>query len=277
MTFPDQYVTIGDVKTRFWRVGQGGVPLVLLHGLGGTVEDWVGTIMPLARDREVIAFDLLGCGKTDKPADCTYGPDDMLAHAQGMVEALDLPLFDLDGWSLGGRIALQIAYARPEQVRRLVLTAPAGIGVDTIVTLNAPLPRLLNQIVTRPTASGLRVLRNATQSDNAWRLLKFAARRVSLITDGPSRHAFLRQLRGLVGTQGYLEGPRQALHAQLPQITTPSLAIWGEEDNFAPFAHAAQLTELMPDCRVHSLPDCGHAPHIEFPELYAQAMRGFLN
>ncbi len=277
MTFTDEYADVDGVQTRYWRVGRGGVPLVLLHGLGGTIEDWVGTITPLALDREVIAFDLVGCGKTDKPSDCAYTPADMLAHAQGTIEALGLATFDIGGWSLGGRIALQIAYAAPEQVRRLVLTAPAGIGADTIVKLDAPLPELLSQIVTRPTASGLRVLRNATQSDNAWRLLKFAARRVSLVTDSPSRTAFTRQLRGLVGPRGYLKGPRSILRHQMPSIETPTLAIWGEEDIFAPYEHSAQLLELMPHCKLYSIPDCGHAPHVEFPDIYAKAVREFLD
>ncbi len=60
--FEDKYVTTGTVRTRYWSMGHGGVPLVLLHGLGGTVADWGETIEALAQRRRVVAVDLLGFG-----------------------------------------------------------------------------------------------------------------------------------------------------------------------------------------------------------------------
>ena len=277
MRVQDQFIDVHGTRTRYWQVGEGGVPLVLLHGLGGSIEDWAETIEPLARDRRVVAIDLIGCGKSDKPTDASYSLKAMGDHVVATLDALDLHSVVLNGWSLGGRIALDIAHATPERVDRLILTAPAGIGPDTILNLNAPFPDLMGQVATKPGASGLRIMRNAVRSGGSLRLMKFTARRFSLLTDGPRRAAFMKQLRTIVGPSGYLKAPRDALMDKLPQITTPTLAIWGRQDAFAPFAHSSILTARMPHCSVHAVDDCGHTPHIEWPELYIAAVDRFLS
>jgi len=200
--FKDRYVTANGVRTRYWSAGKGDVPLVLLHGLSGSIEDWAGTLTPLAQSRRVIAIDLLGSGGTDKPKHCSYAPDVMCDHVLSTLDALALDTFDLNGWSLGGRIALDLAYAAPLRLRRLVLTAPAGIGSDTIIDLSAPLHVLLRQAATRPGETGLRIIGNALRSGGGGLLLQFTARRLSLVADAPSRAAFLGQLRGVARQSG---------------------------------------------------------------------------
>jgi len=272
----DSFVTNNDIRTRYWSVGRGGVPLVLLHGLGGTVEDWAGTMGPLAQYRRVIAIDLLGCGRTDKPENCIYSLEAMRDHVLKVLDALELDVVDLNGWSLGGRIALDIAHLTPDRVRCLVLTAPAGIGADTLLDLTAPWNVLLRQGISRPANSANRIVRNALRSGGAKRLARFSARRVMLVTDRAARNVFLRQLRSIIGPSGYLAKPRDELLCKLPEIRTPTFAIWGTEDYFAPFSHAAMLRTKMPNCTIHPIQRCGHTPHIEWPDIYVSAVNSFL-
>ena len=84
-------------------------------------------------------------------------------------------------------------------------------------------------------------------------------------------------MQSIVGPAGYLVGPRNELLSQLPEITTPTLAIWGREDHFVPFPHAAILGRLMPDCTVRAIDDCGHTPHIERPEVYNRILADFVD
>ena len=275
--FEDEYVTVGTVRTRYWSMGHGGVPLVLLHGLGGTVADWGETIEALAKRRRVVAVDLLGNGGTDKPADCLYTPIEMRDHVNATLDALNLTQFDLNGWSLGGRVAISVAHATPDRVRRLILTAPAGIGPDTIVDFDAPYLDILRQLVTNPSESGWRILRNAIQSGSGGRLAKFAARRFTLASDAASRDAFLLQLRSFVGPSGYLEGPRLSVLNELVEISLPTLAIWGRQDHFAPFSHFDLLKEAMPEVELFVIEKCGHTPHIEWPDEYETAVDAFLD
>ena len=277
LKFEDRFVISNGIRTRYWETGEGGPPLVLLHGLGGTIEDWAGTLRPLAQKRRVIAIDLLGCGQTDKPLNSSYSLQLMRAHVLATLDALDVGSFTLNGWSLGGRIALDLAHAEPDRVLRLILTAPAGVGRETILDLKAPILDILAQIAVRPGASGFRIMRNAVQNGNAVRLLRFAARRTRLVTDKPTRNAFQRQLRSILGPSGYLSKPRADLMSKLPQIKSPTLAVWGRQDAFAPFAHSKILLKEMPDCRLEAIERCGHTPHIEWPDIYANAVNTFLD
>ncbi len=272
----DSHVTAAGLRTRYRVVGRGGVPLVLLHGLAGTLDDWHGTQAALARHRAVIAVDLLGCGGTARPVDGGYGPEAMRAHVAATLEALSLGPVDLGGWSLGGRIALDLAHAAPDRVRRLVLTAPAGLGEGMALRLDAPLPCVVWNATTLGGGAGLRVLRNALRNGTGRRLARFAARRASLATDAGARAAARHQLRALFDRSGYLPGPRGDLLAKLPSIAAPALAIWGRQDRFAPFADAALLTGGMPRCTLHPLEDCGHMPHLEWPDRYVAAVEDFL-
>jgi len=275
--FKDEYVIAGSHRTRYWSMGHGGVPLVLLHGLGGTVADWGDTIMALANGRRVVAIDLLGNGQTDKPADCFYTPDQMRDHVIATLDALELGKVDLNGWSLGGRIAINVAHAVPDRVRRLVLTAPAGIGPDTILNFDASYPDILKQLITHPSQSGWRIFRNALLNGGAGRLAAFSARRLVLASSRSSRIAFLRQLRSFVGPSGYLEEPRAEVLAELALIRLPTLAIWGRQDHFAPFSHFAALKEAMPEVGLCVIEQCGHTPHIEKPDIYEKAVNAFLD
>lgn len=274
--FKDQYVLANGLRTRYWSVGQGGTPLVFLHGLGGTIEDWAGSLMPFAAQRRVIAIDLLGNGRTEFAPDGDYSLERMRDHALAALDALSLDAFDLLGWSLGGRIALDIAHIVPQRIRRLVLVGPAGVGVDTIVDFTAPLHISLGQAVTGTSSSGWRLFCNALRHGGASRLLRFARRRMTFIATSQARNAFLAQLQSFVGKSGYLEGPRQELLAKLPQIDTPTLAIWGRQDNFAPFEHSDALVRLMPNCALEAVEGCGHTVHIERPEIFVRAVDQFL-
>lgn len=275
-TFKDQFVSAAGVRTRYWSAGHGETPLVFLHGLGGSIEDWAGTLIPLSQNRRVVAIDLLGCGKTEYSAFGHYGPDRMRDHVLATLDALSLDTVDLAGWSLGGRIALDVAHHAPLRVRCLILAGPAGIGPDTIINLDAPLHVSLQQAVTGTTASGWRLLRNAMRNGGFRRAARFAARRVTFVGDGQARAAFLAQLRSFVGSSGYLEGPRQDLLAKLPDIHTPTLAIWGRQDNFAPFPHAQTLVELLPNCTLRAIEECGHTVHIEKPDIFIASVDAFL-
>ena len=63
----DQYIEVGDIRTRYWVLGNGQPPVILLHGLGGYKENWDLNITALAQARQVYALDLPGFGLSDKP------------------------------------------------------------------------------------------------------------------------------------------------------------------------------------------------------------------
>jgi pimeloyl-ACP methyl ester carboxylesterase len=99
-------------------------PLVLLHGGGDTIQTSFGSLLPaLARERQVIAFEQQGYGRTadidDRPFSFEQSADDTAA----LLKYLDIDQADLFGFSNGGTIALQVAIRHPQVVRKLVLAS----------------------------------------------------------------------------------------------------------------------------------------------------------
>jgi pimeloyl-ACP methyl ester carboxylesterase len=102
-----------------------GQPLALIEGLGTDLSEWSTIIEPLAQSHQVIAFDNRGAGRTDKP-DEPYTIEQMAEDTNGLLDALGIARADILGISLGGRIALGLALAHPERVRRLVLVSTSA-------------------------------------------------------------------------------------------------------------------------------------------------------
>ena len=104
-----------------------GPPLVLLHGVGASRAVWRLVTPALAEDRHVIAPDLPGFGESAPAANGFDLDTAAAALADPLAERAGGP-FDLLGNSLGGAVAFRLAIARPDLVRRLVLSAPAGFA-----------------------------------------------------------------------------------------------------------------------------------------------------
>src|SRR5580704_17770690 len=121
-----QYVTIHGYRRAYVRLGRGPV-LLLIHGIGDSSDTWRPVIEELAQDHTVIAPDLLGHGRSEKPrADYSVA-----AYANGMrdlLSVLDVDQATVVGHSLGGGVAAQFAYQFPERCERLVLVGSGGVG-----------------------------------------------------------------------------------------------------------------------------------------------------
>ncbi len=117
------YAPVNGLQMYYEIRGPTGVsPLVLLHGGGDTIETSFGQLLPaLARDRQVIAFEQQGCGRTadipDRPFSFEQSADDMAA----LLKHLNIERADLLGFSNGGTIALQAVMRYPQLVRRLIV------------------------------------------------------------------------------------------------------------------------------------------------------------
>ena len=119
-------------KRAFLRAGSGPA-LLVLHGIGNNCQTWSGVIDRLAETHTVIAPDLLGHGASDKPR----GDYSISAYANGMrdlLTVLDIERATVVGHSLGGGIALQLAYQFPERCERLALVGSGGLGPETRVS-----------------------------------------------------------------------------------------------------------------------------------------------
>src|SRR5918992_2390012 len=121
-------VTIHGHEVAYRSAGEGPV-VVLIHGIAGSTRTWSRVMPALAERYTVVAPDLLGHGQSAKPR----GDYSLGAYASGirdLLVALDVDRATFVGHSLGGGVAMQLAYQFPERCERLALVASGGFGQE---------------------------------------------------------------------------------------------------------------------------------------------------
>ena len=247
-------------------------PLVIIGGMTQTLSSWGGQLRAFAADRDVLVYEARGQGLTELSLDDVSPP----AHVRDFVNLLDSlgiegPV-DLCGFSFGGRLALAIAAAHPERIRRLVITGvSAGRGV-------------VGRLIIR---SWREALRTGDLEALAW---------VSL-TDilGPtylerSRALIEPMIKATVKRNSYggiralfdaaVDDGEDSPYAPLtlaPQIQAPTLLIAGELDRVAPAADLGELAAAISGgAEVAVIPGVGHTVAIEAPEPWRGHVLDFL-
>ncbi len=207
-------------------------PLVCVHGLAGSSRWW----QPVAGDLEATGPVVL----LDLPR--ALSPDDLTGWVAREIEELAGPV-DLVGHSLGALVALRVAAARPDLVRKLILIAPPGIqsrrsaiayGPPVVATMLRAGPRFLVRAATDAARAGPRnVLRGGSH---------VAA------TDARSEAA---------------------------RVHTPTLLVWGMHDRLTPSTIGREWLQALPDARLHVIEDAGHVPMVDSPSELVAAISAF--
>ncbi|MPY66564.1 alpha/beta fold hydrolase [Deinococcus sp. SDU3-2] len=259
---PPAFLDVSGVRTRHVQAGS-GPPVVLLHGIGRSLEDWSETVGPLAARHAVYAPDLIGFGLTDKP-DVPYTLAGLARFVRHYLDAVgETRPVTLVGNSLGGAVAAQFALLFPERTRALVLVNSAGFGQSVTLALRlATVPRL-GEVLLRPSPRSARRTvaslfhdpRHVTPERVRW--AEHLGRQ-----PGAAR-AFLRVARHLGTWRGIHPQWRRTLAGDLAGRKLPTLIVWGERDLILPAAHLEEARRLYPHARTHLFPETGHVPQIE--------------
>lgn len=223
-----------------------GHPLLLINGLGANVEMWGPCEERLAAASRTIVFDAPGTGRSTTPA----WPLSISAVARTVLDALDelgYERVDVLGFSLGGLVAQELAHRAPDRVRRLALCSTACGWGSMPGTLDAlALMALPQRYYSRSFSEQTNWL--LSPADDA------LLRRLTALTDARLRHP-----PSLYGYMSQLwAGSLWSSLAWLSSLRMPTLLIHGAEDRLVPAANGVQLARLLPDSRLHLLPDEGH-------------------
>jgi pimeloyl-ACP methyl ester carboxylesterase len=272
-----QHVTIHGYRRAFVKLGSGPAVL-LLHGLGCDHRTWLPVIDALSRHYTVIAPDLLGHGLSDKPrGDYSVG-----GFANGMRDLLTVLGIDratVVGHSFGGGVAMQFAYQFPDRTERLVLVGSGGLGPEVSAAIRAITTTGFYQVmgllalpgVRHVGCAGLRALSRTRVK--GFRDFDEVAAVYESFRDPAARTAIRHVVRSVVDWQGQIV--TMADRAYLTEAL-PMCVIWGAEDRVIPTSHADRAAELSPAARIEILPDSGHFPHKDHPDLFAQVLHDFV-
>jgi pimeloyl-ACP methyl ester carboxylesterase len=270
-------ITLHGHRVTYRQAGWGPV-IVLIHGITGSSLTWEHVIEPLAERYTVVAPDLLGHGASAKPR----GDYSLGAYASGirdLVAALGHDRATVVGHSLGGGVAMQMAYQFPERCERLVLVSSGGLGRDVHLLLRAatlpgseivlPLlayPGLISRLDAMGGFLGRIGLRAGADLEEMWRGF-------SSLADPGARAAFIHTLRSIVDAGGQRVSAIDRLYLAAEM---PSLILWGDRDPIIPSTHGAVASENMPGSRLVTFPNAGHFPHRDDPKRFVRELTEFM-
>ena len=177
---------------------------------------------------------------------------------------------------MGGRIAMECAAMHPERVNAIALSAPAGVGVDTLFNFRLASIPVLGELLTKPSMFGLGMIWKLAFHDKSFVTRDLVAEKVGLAQQPNAQAVFLTTLRSLLGFAGFHAAPRQAFHARIAKIRCPSLVIWGQQDQFLPVSHVKVLQALLPHARYELVDQCGHVPMTEITDRFNRMVLSFL-
>ncbi|MGW1767226.1 alpha/beta fold hydrolase [Streptomyces sp. NPDC002073] len=252
---------VGGVEVAYARVGH-GPPLVLVHGAGVDGRMWQPQLAGLEDEFTVVAWDEPGAGRSsDLPAG--FGLADFAHCLAAVIEALRLGPAHVAGLSWGGTVALELYRHRPELVRTLILA-------DTYAGWKGSLPPA--EVAAR--VEGVKQMLAVPRE-------RFDPTLPGLFAGDPPA-AFVPLLDAMdddvrpetLGAELFImaEADQRDL---LPEITVPTLLLWGELDVRSPMTVAHAFEDAIPDTELVVLPGVGHVSNLETPERFNRAIREF--
>jgi pimeloyl-ACP methyl ester carboxylesterase len=266
-------IEVLDTPVNYCEMGEGGPPIVFVHGLAGCWQNWLENIPHFARNHRVIALDLPGFGASPMP------PWEISISNYGRIvdefcSRLNIHSCALVGNSMGGFISTEVAIAQPEWVEKLVLLSAAGISsvhvrrrpaeaLGRLLAAASPLTMELRERGMRRWRLRYALFRNVFHYPHRLRpelLWEFG----NGADDAPG---FLTALGALLGYD-FLD--------RLDRVQIPTLIVWGRDDRVIPSGDALEFERHLSDSRLVVFDRCGHVPMAERPVRFNRLLERFL-
>jgi pimeloyl-ACP methyl ester carboxylesterase len=239
-----------------------GAPVLLVHGLGSSTRDWEYQIPELAAHYRVIALDIRGHGRSDKPRE-RYSIAAFAEDVRALIEQLGLDRVHLVGISMGGMIGFQLGVDHPELLKSLCivnsgpevkaknpfeyLEIAKRWGLSRLFSLETIAKALGNLLFPKPEQAELR-------------------RKIEERWPQNDKRAYLASLDAIIGW-----GVRE----RLARITCPTLVITADHD-YTPIAQKEAYVKEMPDARLLVIEDSRHATPLDQPQRFNSSLLAFL-
>lgn len=248
-------VTLQGIELQVIRRGS-GPPLLLLHG-GGGPQHHLPFFQKLTEHFDVIAPIHPGFAGSAIPEHFD-GMEDLVYLHLDLMDALDLHDVMLVGMSMGGWAAAEIAVRNTSRMAKLILVDAVGVKTggrdsrDIADVFGLPQDDVMRLLFHNPgNAPDPTTLTDA-------QLTEMAANRIAL---------------AMYTWEPYMHNPK--LRYRLHRIQVPTLLIWGESDGVVPISYAEAYRALIPGAQLVVIPEAGHAPQVEQPDLFCDHVYAF--
>ena len=243
--------------------GEGGIPLLIAHGLFGSGRNW-GVIAKRLSDRgRVVAVDMRNHGASGR-AD-SHGYEDLAADLAETIEAEIGGAWDVMGHSMGGKAAMMLAVSRPELLRRLVVAdiAPMAYGHTQRHLIDAMRSVNLDAVSSRAEADAALAHEIETAEVRAFLLQSCDPRAGTWQLNLDALDREMDRITGWADPPGRFEGP--------------ALFLAGAESDYVPDGMEGAIRKQFPASRIERVPGAGHWLHAERPREVEAAVRAFLD
>lgn len=255
-----QFADLPAGRIRYAERPGEGVPLVLVHGFGGDLDNWLFNIDALAEGGPVYALDLPGHGQSVKSAR-PAGLDLMVDTVAAFLDHIGAGKAHLAGHSMGGLVAGALAVKHPERVASVTLICPAGLGGEINAAYIDGFVKATGRKDLKPVLVHLFKDQSLVSRAMVEDLLKY--KRLDGVQD------FLAELAGTLFAEGR---QAQQVAEALAAGGVPAQVIWGEADAIIPAAHAGNLKGAT----THLIADAGHMVQMEKSAEVNRLIRDFI-
>ncbi|MEM0135265.1 MAG: alpha/beta hydrolase [Thermoplasmatales archaeon] len=215
---------------------EGPIPVIFLHGLGGTGNSWMKLTQYMDESFGLYFIDLLGHGKSEKPAIEYTIPvqEDVIDE---FVSYKDLKNFSLVGNSYGGWVSMRYSIDR-KRPSHMILEDSAGVNKTVGEMAEERKKSFVEMVVKGNSLNSKEVIESIVRNnaDPIWKIKE----------------------------------------SELKELGGKTLIIWGREDTIIPIENGRRLKELIPGSMLEEVPNAGHVPHVQFPGLVGNLLNTFL-
>jgi pimeloyl-ACP methyl ester carboxylesterase len=261
-----------NVQIHYEVHGQGSPAIVFLHGFGASRESWRDILPYLRNSGTIYIVDLKGHGLSSKPNDSRYSLKDQADIISAFLMREHIEPAVLVGHSYGGAVALMTYFHSRANVQALVLIDSAAYPQSFPFFVSVLQKPILNHVILSviPAATRARYTLERLFYDRS-KVDDERVERYARYFDLPGAHHAFIECANLL-----LPPDIDSFVAQIPTVSIPALILWGGEDTVVPLSIGRRLHHEVPSSQFIVIPNCGHIPQEEQPEVTADAIKAFL-
>ena len=281
-TGASQFLNLSDgTRIHYRDEGEPDLPVILfLHGFNGSLFNFEKLIPLLKEEFRLVSLDLPGFGLTGAIPSNDYSNESFIKTVNSVIDHLKISKFSIAGNSMGGGVAWRFALSYPNKIESIILLSSSGIyskeqrksleksNRDTPWVWKLMRSKVVNYFLSyyTPKFFATQGLQTSVFDENlATKELAYQFHELTLLKG--SRKAILSMFSNRKGDNYGADALRS--------ITSPLLAIHGEEDNIIPYSSSFIFQDNIKDVELKIYPNVGHLPMYEAPEKVAEDIKQF--
>jgi pimeloyl-ACP methyl ester carboxylesterase len=266
--------SVQDTTIAWGEMGE-GPPLVLLHGIFDSHRTWRRAAPLLAKHYRVLMPDMPGNGNSGRP-DAPYTLTWNAQVISDWMAAIGVEKAHICGHSYGGGVAQWMVLEQRERIDRLALVSAGGLGRQVAIGMRfAAFPFFGRKITPTALKYGLPSVIKYLSGTLGHMEPEEQDRFIQWSRIPGTRRAFQKTLEGVINFFG--QHMQTAQRAEEVDDMPPVALFWGSKDPIIPVRHGKDTVERSENVTLTTYKNCGHYPHLDFPDAYARDLTNFLD